>query len=230
VDVAHGCSLCSERLLGIRVPVATSKIPKIAFPSRPDCEKVLTRHEAVNLRAHPDMGSWLGAPPTLAIISDGDLDEEILSPRRFDGSAKQRSATHACDCRSFIIPDADTGDGRDPHGDNLVRGLVEVGMPGYCVEDQGHDESMATRATRCWWHRDPLLHQPTTLGHGTASASDPRASRPARQLLVCDLAPTDDSALAKNAYDGLRGRERSAAVTAGIRDIKRLARCHASRH
>ncbi len=40
------------------------------------------------------------------------------------------------DFRPFIIADADTGHGGDAHVRNLVRRFVEVGVPGYHIEDQ----------------------------------------------------------------------------------------------
>jgi isocitrate lyase len=49
---------------------------------------------------------------------------------------KQRSATPEVDFRPFIIADADTGHGGDAHVRNLVRRFVEVGVPGYHIEDQ----------------------------------------------------------------------------------------------
>ena len=48
----------------------------------------------------------------------------------------QRAATPAHDFRPFIIADADTGHGGDPHVRNLIRRFVEVGVPGYHIEDQ----------------------------------------------------------------------------------------------
>ena len=48
----------------------------------------------------------------------------------------QRSATPAVDFRPFIIADADTGHGGDAHVRNLIRRFVEVGVPGYHIEDQ----------------------------------------------------------------------------------------------
>jgi isocitrate lyase len=48
----------------------------------------------------------------------------------------QRAATPAVDFRPFIIADADTGHGGDAHVRNLVRRFVEVGVPGYHIEDQ----------------------------------------------------------------------------------------------
>ncbi|MBS1694856.1 MAG: isocitrate lyase ICL2 [Actinobacteria bacterium] len=48
----------------------------------------------------------------------------------------ERAANPAYDFRPFIIADADTGHGGDPHVRNLIRRFVEVGVPGYHIEDQ----------------------------------------------------------------------------------------------
>ena len=48
----------------------------------------------------------------------------------------QRAATPEVDFRPFIIADADTGHGGDAHVRNLIRRFVEVGVPGYHIEDQ----------------------------------------------------------------------------------------------
>jgi len=48
----------------------------------------------------------------------------------------QRSAAPVVDFRPFIIADADTGHGGDAHVRNLIRRFVEVGVPGYHIEDQ----------------------------------------------------------------------------------------------
>ena len=50
--------------------------------------------------------------------------------------AEQRAATPEIDYRPFIIADADTGHGGDAHVRNLIRRFVEVGIPGYHIEDQ----------------------------------------------------------------------------------------------
>jgi len=55
---------------------------------------------------------------------------------RLHMSEKQRAETPVVDYRPFIIADADTGHGGDPHVRNLVRRFVEVGVPGYHIEDQ----------------------------------------------------------------------------------------------
>ncbi len=49
---------------------------------------------------------------------------------------EQRQATPEIDFRPFIIADADTGHGGDAHVRNLIRRFVEVGVPGYHIEDQ----------------------------------------------------------------------------------------------
>ena len=54
----------------------------------------------------------------------GQMDEE------------QRQSTPEVDFSPFIIADADTGHGGDAHVRNLVRRFVEVGVPGYHIEDQ----------------------------------------------------------------------------------------------
>jgi isocitrate lyase len=51
-------------------------------------------------------------------------------------SERKRAMTPAYDFRPFIIADADTGHGGDPHVRNLIRRFVEVGVPGYHIEDQ----------------------------------------------------------------------------------------------
>jgi isocitrate lyase len=51
-------------------------------------------------------------------------------------SEEERNATPAVDYRPFIIADADTGHGGDGHVRNLIRRFVEVGIPGYHIEDQ----------------------------------------------------------------------------------------------
>jgi isocitrate lyase len=56
--------------------------------------------------------------------------------QRLHMSERQRAATPAYDFRPFIIADADTGHGGDPHVRNLIRRFVEVGVPGYHIEDQ----------------------------------------------------------------------------------------------
>jgi isocitrate lyase len=51
-------------------------------------------------------------------------------------SEADRAAAPVYDYRPFIIADADTGHGGDPHVRNLIRRFVEAGIPGYHIEDQ----------------------------------------------------------------------------------------------
>lgn len=62
-----------------------------------------------------------------------DRNQQYL---RLHMTEQQRAATPAYDYRPFIIADADTGHGGDPHVRNLIRRFVEVGVPGYHIEDQ----------------------------------------------------------------------------------------------
>jgi isocitrate lyase len=56
--------------------------------------------------------------------------------QRLHMSEQQRATAVEYDFRPFIIADADTGHGGDPHVRNLIRRFVEVGVPGYHIEDQ----------------------------------------------------------------------------------------------
>jgi isocitrate lyase len=49
---------------------------------------------------------------------------------------QQRELAPVIDYRPFIVADADTGHGGDAHVRNLIRRFVEVGVPGYHIEDQ----------------------------------------------------------------------------------------------
>ncbi|MHA7653599.1 isocitrate lyase ICL2 [Mycobacterium sp. ML4] len=56
--------------------------------------------------------------------------------QRLNMNERQRASGTRYDFRPFIIADADTGHGGDPHVRNLIRRFVEVGVPGYHIEDQ----------------------------------------------------------------------------------------------
>ncbi len=62
-----------------------------------------------------------------------DRNQRFARARMTD---EQRKATPEIDFRPFIIADADTGHGGDAHVRNLIRRFVEVGVPGYHIEDQ----------------------------------------------------------------------------------------------
>ena len=55
---------------------------------------------------------------------------------RWKMTDQERKTTPKSDYRPFIIADADTGHGGDAHVRNLIRRFVEVGVPGYHIEDQ----------------------------------------------------------------------------------------------
>jgi isocitrate lyase len=87
----------------------------------------------------PDLASYpLSQVPDEAAVLvrallTADRNQQYLRARM---SEKQRGATPVHDYRPFIIADADTGHGGDPHVRNLIRRFVEVGVPGYHIEDQ----------------------------------------------------------------------------------------------
>src|SRR5512143_849137 len=87
----------------------------------------------------PDLASYpLSQVPDEAAVLvrallTADRNQQFLRSRMTD---KQRATVPAIDFRPFIIADADTGHGGDPHVRNLVRRFVEVGVPGYHIEDQ----------------------------------------------------------------------------------------------
>ncbi len=87
----------------------------------------------------PDLASYpLSQVPDEAAglvraLLTADRNQQYLRSRM---TAAQQAATPAVDYRPFIIADADTGHGGDPHVRNLVRRFVEVGVPGYHFEDQ----------------------------------------------------------------------------------------------
>ena len=87
----------------------------------------------------PDLASYpLSQVPDEAstlvrALLTADRNQQYLRQRMTDA---QRTSTPAFDYRPFIIADADTGHGGDPHVRNLIRRFVEVGVPGYHIEDQ----------------------------------------------------------------------------------------------
>lgn len=87
----------------------------------------------------PDLASYpLSQVPDEAstlvrALLTADRNQQYLRSRM---NEKQRAASPVYDYRPFIIADADTGHGGDPHVRNLVRRFVEVGVPGYHIEDQ----------------------------------------------------------------------------------------------
>ncbi|MGB0877313.1 MAG: isocitrate lyase ICL2 [Mycobacterium sp.] len=87
----------------------------------------------------PDLASYpLSQVPEEAAglvraLLTADRNQQYLRQRMTSG---QRAAHASVDYRPFIIADADTGHGGDPHVRNLIRRFVEAGVPGYHIEDQ----------------------------------------------------------------------------------------------
>ncbi|MEX0878802.1 MAG: isocitrate lyase ICL2 [Thermoanaerobaculia bacterium] len=73
------------------------------------------------------------AAPIVRALLTADRNQRFARSRM---SEAQRAASAEIDYRPFIIADADTGHGGDAHVRNLIRRFVEVGVPGYHIEDQ----------------------------------------------------------------------------------------------
>jgi isocitrate lyase len=73
------------------------------------------------------------AAPIVRALLTADKNQYFARSRM---SEEQRKASEPVDYRPFIIADADTGHGGDAHVRNLVKRFVEVGVPGYHIEDQ----------------------------------------------------------------------------------------------
>ena len=94
---------------------------------------------SINEDPGPDLASYpLSQVPDEAAglvraLLTADRNQQYLRLRM---SEEQRERTPAVDYRPFIIADADTGHGGDPHVRNLIKRFVEAGVPGYHIEDQ----------------------------------------------------------------------------------------------
>ena len=73
------------------------------------------------------------AAPVVRALLTADKNQTFTRSRM---SEAERRATPATDYRPFIVADADTGHGGEQHVRNLIRRFVEVGVPGYHIEDQ----------------------------------------------------------------------------------------------
>lgn len=94
---------------------------------------------SVNEDPGPDLASYPlsqvpdEAAPLVRALLAADRNQYFLRLRM---SEEERRQIPEVDYRPFIIADADTGHGGDAHVRNLVRRFVEVGVPGYHIEDQ----------------------------------------------------------------------------------------------
>jgi len=73
------------------------------------------------------------AAPIVCALVTADKNQHFARARMTEA---QRKEIPVVDYRPFIIADADTGHGGDAHVRNLIRRFVEVGIPGYHIEDQ----------------------------------------------------------------------------------------------
>ncbi len=94
---------------------------------------------SVNEDPGPDLASYPlsqvpdEAAPLVRALLAADRNQYFLRLRM---SEEERAQIPEIDYRPFIIADADTGHGGDAHVRNLIRRFVEVGVPGYHIEDQ----------------------------------------------------------------------------------------------
>ncbi len=93
----------------------------------------ITEDPGADLASYPLSQVPDEAAPIVRALLTADRNQEYLRSKMTE---KQRAATPRIDYRPFIIADADTGHGGDAHVRNLVRRFVEVGVPGYHIEDQ----------------------------------------------------------------------------------------------
>ena len=107
------------------------------------------------------------AAPIVRALLTADRNQRFARSRM---SEAQRAATPEIDYRPFIIADADTGHGGDAHVRNLVRRFVEVGVPGYHIEDQ------KPGAKKCGHQGGKVL-----VGRGRADQAPERRALPARR-------------------------------------------------
>jgi isocitrate lyase len=94
---------------------------------------------SVNEDPGPDLASYPlsqvpdEAAPLVRALLAADRNQYFLRLRMTE---EERAQTSPVDYRPFIIADADTGHGGDAHVRNLIRRFVEIGVPGYHIEDQ----------------------------------------------------------------------------------------------
>ncbi len=73
------------------------------------------------------------AAPIVRALLTADRNQKFARSRMTDAD---RKASPFIDFQPAIIADADTGHGGEAHVRNLIRRFVEVGVPGYHIEDQ----------------------------------------------------------------------------------------------
>ena len=93
----------------------------------------VTEDPGADLASYPLSQVPEEAAPIVRSLLAADRNQQFLRSRMTE---EERAASPEFDFRPFIIADADTGHGGDAHVRNLVRRFVEVGVPGYHIEDQ----------------------------------------------------------------------------------------------
>jgi isocitrate lyase len=94
---------------------------------------------SINEDPGPDLASYPlsqvpdEAAPIIRALIAADRNQYFARSKMTEA---QRTATPEIDYRPFLIADADTGHGGDAHVRNLIRRFVEVGVPGFHIEDQ----------------------------------------------------------------------------------------------
>ena len=93
----------------------------------------ITEDPGADLASYPLSQVPDEAAAIVRALMTADKNQHFLRSRM---TPEQRAAAPEYDYRPFIIADADTGHGGDAHVRNLIRRFVEVGVPGYHIEDQ----------------------------------------------------------------------------------------------
>jgi isocitrate lyase len=93
----------------------------------------LSEDPGADLASYPLSAVPEEAAPIVRALLTADKNDYFARSRMSD---EERQAAPRIDYRPFIIADADTGHGGDAHVRNLIRRFVEVGVPGYHIEDQ----------------------------------------------------------------------------------------------
>ncbi len=94
---------------------------------------------SINEDPGPDLASYPlsqvpdEAAPVVRALLTADRNQTFTRSRM---SEAEQQANPPTDFRPFIVADADTGHGGEAHVRNLIRRFVEVGVPGYHIEDQ----------------------------------------------------------------------------------------------
>ncbi|MBZ5654842.1 MAG: isocitrate lyase ICL2 [Acidobacteriia bacterium] len=93
----------------------------------------ITEDPGADLASYPLSQVPDEAASIVRALLTADKNQQFFRSRM---TPERRATTPEIDYRPFIIADADTGHGGDAHVRNLIRRFVEVGVPGYHIEDQ----------------------------------------------------------------------------------------------